>query len=85
MPASVPLGNTLAMPVAIQRGGEFRTFGVLHAMHRPERLRQAVQFDLVEHLLAGMACREAAVIGRMPILRGDHERERRLKCVRDRE
>lgn len=44
-------------------------------MHRPERLRQAVQLDLLEGRVAGMIDREAAVIGRMPVLRGHHEVE----------
>ena len=54
-------------------------------MHRPQRLRQAIQFNLLKYALSRMARREAAVVGRMPILRGDHQRERRLESVYDRD
>jgi len=45
--------------------------------------RSSHEQHLLKHLLPRMVRRETAVIGRMPILRGDHERERRLKLVGD--
>ena len=53
-------------------------------MDGPHNLRQAVQVNLLEDFLARMIRREAAVIGGMPILRGDHQRERHLQLIRDR-
>src|SRR5687768_13772634 len=53
-------------------------------MNRPQRLWQTIQFDLFIDLLSRMTFCETAVIGRMPILRGDHQRELRLKLIRDR-
>src|SRR5436190_19398811 len=52
-------------------------------MNRPERLRQPIEVDLFERLFPWMACREAPVIGRMPILRRDDEGESRLEAVHD--
>ena len=43
--------------------------GVLHAMDRPEDLLQAVEFDDVARLLARVIGGEAAMVGRMPVLR----------------
>src|SRR6266576_1250613 len=63
---------------------ESRTECVLDAMHRPERLRQTVQINLLEGLFAQMIYREAAVVHRMPILRRDHNRKYRLQLVRNR-
>ena len=58
---------------------QFGARRVLHAMHRPEHLRQAGQLDLLARRAARMVGGEAAVIGRMPVLRGHDEVERRLK------
>src|SRR5882672_5623634 len=69
--------------ILLQTCRESRTWCVLDAMHRPERLRQTVQINLLEGLFARMIYREAAVVRRMPILRGDYERESRLKSVCD--
>src|SRR5439155_25658375 len=38
-------GKYLGDALAVQRSGEFRTCGVLQAVHRPQRLRQTVQFN----------------------------------------
>ena len=40
--------------IAIQGRGEICPFGVLHAMHGPEGLGQAVQGDLVENFFPRM-------------------------------
>src|SRR5919198_335209 len=71
--------------VAVQLRRQFRALCSLHAMHRPQCLRQTVQFNLLEYVLARMTRRETAMIFRMAILCGDHERKRRLKPVRDRD
>ena len=34
------LRKNLHNPIAAQSSSQFRTFGILHAMHRPERLRE---------------------------------------------
>ncbi len=39
--------------VPIQRVGQFRPTRFLDTMHRPQCLRQTVQFDLLEHLRPG--------------------------------
>src|SRR5580765_4422410 len=69
--------------ILLQTCRESRTWGVLDAMCRPERLPQTIEVNLLEDLSAGMICREAAMVRRMPILRRDHERESRLKSVCD--
>src|SRR6266404_4754125 len=70
--------------ILLQTCRESRTWGVLDAMCRPERLRQTIQINLLEGLFARMICREAAVVSRMPILRRDHKRKNRLQLVRNR-
>ena len=52
---------------------EFRIRRALHAMVRPHHLRFAGEFAHVEGVLAGMLGGEAAVIFRVPVLRGDDE------------
>src|SRR6266404_1667376 len=69
--------------ILLQTCRESRTECVLDAMHWPERLRQPIQINLLEGLIARMICREAAVVRRMPILGGDYERKSRLKSVCD--
>lgn len=75
------LGKDPGDAFALQRGREFCAFGVMHAMHWPKRLRQAIQVNLLKDRPPGMARRETAVICRMPILGGHHEREDRLQPV----
>src|ERR1041385_7402839 len=70
--------------ILLQTCWECRTWGVLDAMRRPERLRQPIQINLVEDLFAGMICREAAMVRRMPNLRRDHKRKHRLQLIRNR-
>ena len=77
-------GKDFGDALPLQPGREFGARRSLHAMHRPERLRETVQVNLLEHFLARMIRGKTAVIGRMPVLRGDHQRERRLQPVRDR-
>ncbi|MOA17982.1 hypothetical protein D3C78_1382670 [compost metagenome] len=52
---------------------EFRIRCTLHAMVRPHHLRFAGEFAHVERFLAGMLRGEAAMIFRVPVLRGDDE------------
>ena len=59
----------------IQSRREFRATRFLNTMGRPEHLRQAIEFDHVTRLLAGMIAGKAAMVRRMPILRGDDEIE----------
>jgi hypothetical protein len=44
---------------------------VLNAMHRPQDLVDSIENNAITWLLALMICRDAAVIGAMPILRGN--------------
>ena len=77
------LGKHFGDAVASQFGGQLCTPGVLHAMHRPQCLRQTVQLDLLEYHSPRVACRETAVICGMPILGGDHNWKCRLQFVGD--
>src|ERR1044071_9336131 len=70
--------------ILLQTCWESRTWGVLDTMRRPERLRQTIEVNLLEYFFAGMICREAAMVRRMPILRRDHKRKHRLQLVRNR-
>src|SRR6266550_3081359 len=70
-------------PFSVETGVQFSAAGSLNAMRGPQRLWQSFQHDLIEWFFPGMARRETPVIRRMPILRGDHERECRLEFVRD--
>jgi hypothetical protein len=67
-----------------ERGGEFGAFCILDAVHWPEDLRQTIQIDLVVNVFAGMIGGEAAVVGRVPILRRDDDIEGGLQFVRNR-
>ena len=58
---------------------------VLNAMDRPQDLRQTVQIDDVARLAVLVMGREAAVIGRMPVLRRDDEIESLLHAIGDRD
>ena len=53
-------------------------------MDGPQSLRQAIQVNLLEGVFARVIRREAAVIGGMPILCRDHQREGHLQFVSDR-
>jgi hypothetical protein len=60
-------GNILLFEQRMQR----RAFAILHAVIRPERLRQAIKLALgigFNLMLAG----KAAVIRRVPVLAGNH-------------
>ncbi|CUX15980.1 hypothetical protein AGR7B_Cc160030 [Agrobacterium deltaense RV3] len=59
--------------VRLEVGMKFRIRRALHAMVRPHHLRLAGEFAHVEGFLAGMLGGEAAVIFRVPVLRGDDE------------
>ena len=60
---------------AVEAGMQLGARRVLHAMHRPEDLRQAGQLDFLARTATRMVGGEAAVVGRMPVLRGDDEAE----------
>jgi len=45
-----------------------------NAVIRPQHLLQTVQIDDVERLFTGMGGGEALVSGRVPVLRGHHQR-----------
>ena len=63
--------------------GAVRRRRALNAVHRPEDLRQAGQLDLLAHAAAGVVGGKAAVVGRVPVLRGRHQVKRRLEAVDD--
>lgn len=54
---------------------EFRALGFLNAMDGPKGLRQAVEGYGFKDGANGVVAREAAVVGRMPVLGGDDEIE----------
>src|SRR5262245_13923429 len=61
--------------------GEIGAVHVLNTVHRPENLFDAVENDPVPRLFAWVICGKAAVIARMPILRGDDEIEAPLQFI----
>src|SRR6266545_7148148 len=71
--------------ILFQTCGESCARSVLDTMHWPQRLRQTVQFDLLEHLPAWMTRRKTPLIGRMPVLRGYHQRKCCLESVCNRD
>src|ERR1043166_664528 len=77
-------GKNLRDPVMPERGCQFCALCFLNTMHRPKRLRQAVQIDLLVRFSSGMIRGEAAVIRRMPILRRDDQRKLHLETIRNR-
>src|SRR5215475_4837645 len=52
---------------------ELRSICMLNAMHRPKDLFDSVKDDAIARLLTLVICREAAVVGRMPIFGRHHE------------
>src|SRR5947208_3168042 len=65
----------------LKRRGKLSTARVLNAMHRPKDLFDSVENDAITWLFALMICREAAVIGRMPILRRKNKIEASLQFI----
>ena len=57
---------------------------VLNAMDRPQDLFDAIEHDAVARFFAGMICRKTAVIGWMPIFRGEDEIESLLQFISNR-
>ena len=60
---------------------ELRAGRALNAMDGPEDLRQPCQFDRLARRAAGMVGGEAAVVGRMPVLRGHDQFILRLEAI----
>jgi hypothetical protein len=67
----------------VEAGDELGAARFLHAVDRPEDLRQTVEVDHVADLLSRMICREAAVVARVPVARGNDEIECPLHAVCD--
>lgn len=59
--------------ILVESGDEIGSGCSLDTMSRPENLRETIKVNYVAGLVAGMIGHEAAVIGGMPILRGDDE------------
>ncbi len=53
--------------------GELCTTCILKTVHWPKDLFDSVEDDAIARLLALMTCREASVVGRMPVLRREDE------------
>src|ERR1043166_6348330 len=68
-------------PARVERWCELAAVRVLNAMDRPENLFYAVESNAIAGFFARMICREAAVIGRMPIFRGKNQLEARLQFI----
>ena len=58
---------------------------VLNAMHRPQYLFDAAEHDPITRLLPLVICREAAVVGRVPVLCRDDEIKASLQFVSERD
>ena len=58
---------------SVESGCKTSTVCSLHAMGGPEHLRKSGEFDGVTDLFVGMIRGEAAVVSRMPVLRGNDE------------
>src|SRR5712691_11391775 len=68
----------------VERGGKLGAARILDAMHRPEDLFDSIEHDSVARLFARMIRGEAAVVSRMPVLRGQDKLETSLKFIRKR-
>src|SRR5205809_5911665 len=67
--------------VPFQTSSKVGSRRILHAMHRPKCLRQSIQLNLLECLLARMIRCKTPMVWRVPILRGDHQRKPRLELI----
>src|SRR5438093_3211054 len=70
-----PLVEDVHHSAHVERRGELCTVRVLNAMHRPKDLFDSVEDDAITWFLPLVICREAAVVGRMAVLRGKNKLE----------
>lgn len=76
------LEHTMDM-LDIECRSELSAVSVLHAVHGPEGLGEAIELSLLEGFSAWVVRGEAAVIHRVPVLRGDDEIELRHEVIDD--
>src|SRR6266498_749099 len=69
----------------VERWSKLSSVRVLNTVHWPQDLFDSVEHDAIPRFLALMICREAAVVGRMPILRRDDEIKVPLQFVGERD
>ena len=69
----------------VERGGKLSTVRILNAMYRPQDLLDAVEDDAIARLFARMFCGKAAVVWRMPVLRGKDKVEASLQSIGERD
>src|SRR4029450_13674205 len=80
-----PLGEDAGDAPRVEFRCKERASGILHAVNRPQRLRQTIDIDNIEYCATRMIRGKAFVIRRMPVLRNHDQiefRDHRV-CHRD--
>jgi hypothetical protein len=76
-----PLVENMSDSARVECAGKLCAVRVLNAMHRPQDLLDAIQYDAIAVFFAWVICRETAVIGWMPVLRGKNQLEASLQLM----
>ena len=78
------LVKNISDSACVECGSKLCAVRVLNAVHRPKDLLNSVEDDAIPRLFARMICREAAVVGRMPIFGRNDDIKARLQFIGDR-
>jgi hypothetical protein len=76
-----PLVENMSDSARVECAGKLCAVRVLNAMHRPQDLLDAIQYDPIAVFFAWVICRKTAVIGWMPVLRGKNQLEASLQLM----